>query len=157
MMVFFFYFMRVDEQHVYPKYEHLKEVLNMLQDILISLAVGVAVVGVVAGLVLFFIRHPEYMAAVALVVILLVGVANAESQPTYWLRHVHVEVEQNEILFTRISDGEMFSIDYEQGWVEGENVVIIHDNGTPDDPYDDVVVTWSEWAEMGCDAKLMFE
>ena len=91
---------------------------------------------------------------------LLVGAAaagSAEDQTTYWLRHVQIDVEQDEILFTRICDGEQFAIDYEDGWVSGESVVIIHDNGTPFDPYDDVVVTWIEWANMGCDAQLMFE
>ena len=106
----------------------------------------------------------SHMATVALTAIvsfgLLVGAAavgTAEARPTYWLRHVEVEVQDEEILFTRLSDGNMFAIDYEDGWISGKSVVIIHDNGTPFDPYDDVVITWSEWAEMGCDAQLMFE
>lgn len=129
----------------------------MLQDIMVSLFVGVVAVAAGTGLVIFFAKHPEYLAAVALVAIMLIGVANADAQPTYWLRHVQVEVEQEEILFTRLADGEMFAIDYEPGWLNGETVVIIHDNGTPDDPYDDVVVSWIEWANMACDAKLVFE
>lgn len=106
----------------------------------------------------------SHMATVALTAIvsfgLLVGAAaagSAEAKTTYWLRHVQVEIEQEEILFTRLSDGEQFAIDYESGWISGENVIIIHDNGTPDYPYDDIVVTWSEWAAMDCDAQLVFE
>ena len=129
----------------------------MLQDILISLVAGIAVVGMVFGMVIFFARHPEYLAAVALVAIMFVGVANAEHQPIYWLRHVEAELKQDEIIFTRLYDGNVFAIDYEPGWIEGETIVIIHDNGTPFYPYDDVVITWSEWAKMGCDAQLMFE
>lgn len=106
----------------------------------------------------------NHLATVALTAIvgfgLLVGAAavgKAEAQPTYWLRHVNVEVHDDYIMFTRLADGNIFAIDYEPGWVEGESVVIIHDNGTPDNPLDDVVVSWSEWASMGCDAQLMFE
>lgn len=106
----------------------------------------------------------SHAATVALTAIvsfgLLVGAAavgTAEAQPTYWLRHVNVEVTHDEIIFTRLSDGNMFAIDFEPGWIEGENVVIIHDNGTPEDPLDDVIVTWLEWAAMGCDAQLVFE
>lgn len=129
----------------------------MLQDILVSLIVAVIMVAAVGGLVVFFARRPEYLMAVALVAIMLVGVANAESQPAYWLRHVTVEVTHEEILFTRLYDGEQYAIEYEPGWVDGESVVIMHDNGTPEDPLDDVVITWSEWANMGCDIQLMFE
>lgn len=92
--------------------------------------------------------------------LILVGAAaagTAETQQTYWLRHVSVEIQNDYVLFTRLADGEMFSIDYEPGWIPGESVVIIHDNGTPADPLDDVVVSWLEWAAMGCDAQLVFE
>lgn len=76
----------------------------------------------------------------------LVGAAaagTAEVATKYQLEICIVNVSAEEISIMRISDGNEYVIDFEEGWVNGLHVVIFNNNNTTS-PYDDIVIVRNE-------------